>query len=522
MQRKFNTICLAAALALCFAAAGCGDSGSGTTAYNFTSSQSSSGGSDSSGSEDESGSETGGGGSVLDLSDAHYISFNSNTEDTDAAVTIDGEAVPEYDYTWKVDLTTLHTDVDDSPAEYFEGTEPGDDDVYIAHDVVYLPDSLKDQFTTTVKDDDETEIACYYDNDVIASLVDDLLDNDNYSLTSATKFIFATLPNTAAKSTMLHSEEEAYNNPVLHINSPGTYVLSGNWNGQLWIDGNGDDADEENVVNIVLNGANVTCSVAPSIVFHDVYECGPDDNEDYDVDISGAGARVYIVDGTTNTFTGSNVYRMLKVLPKYKASADSPTTVIDGTDVSQQKKRWKMDGAFYSFASMLIDGTALSGSDVEGSGVLNIVSTTYEGLNSELHLTINGGIVNISTPDDGINVNEDGVSVFTLNNGSLNITSTGGDGIDSNGWIVINDGDGTISSGGGADHGLDADNGVYILGGSLNADSAENLQVNNGSGTIGETTDGPGGGDTPGGDAPDGDAPSGDAPGNGEAPPDKP
>ena len=52
----------------------------------------------------------------------------------------------------------------------------------------------------------------------------------------------------------------------------------------------------------------------------------------------------------------------------------------------------------------------------EGSGVLNITST-FEGLDTELHLTVNGGNINIFSQDDGINVNEDGVSVLTVNGG---------------------------------------------------------------------------------------------------------
>lgn len=423
---------------------------------------------------------------MVDLADAHYVVFNTaGTEDTSAAVTIDGEQVPEYSYTWKVDLTSIHNDVPDSPAEYYEGTAPNGEDIYIAHDIYYLPDTLKDKFTTTVRNDDITEIACYYNNEVIAPLVSDLLASSKYSLTSATNFIFATLPNTTFKDTMLHSEEEAFSNPVLHINRPGTFVLSGTWNGQIWIDGNGDDSDPSNTVNIVLNGADVACSVAPAIIFHDVYECGPNSNTSYNVDISGAGAKVYIADGTTNTFTGSNVYRILKVLPKNKANSANPTTIINGINVNQQKKRLKIDGAFYSYASMLIDGTATDGSDVKGTGVLNIKSSSYEGLDVEMHLAINGGIVNIATPDDGINVNEDNVSVFMLNNGSLNICSNNGDGIDSNGWLVINNGSGTITSGGPPDHGLDSQKGTYILGGSINADTAEHLQANQGTGKIG-------------------------------------
>ncbi|MCR4784295.1 MAG: carbohydrate-binding domain-containing protein [bacterium] len=488
-----------------------GDNGGNNGGYN---------GGDNGGSNDGSNGRdtTGGGGLVVDLSGAHYLVLKA-----DGSATLDGETVAVYgDYIWHADPGAVHAvgDIVDgqavtavvknSPAEYYTGTAPsGKEAVYIARDVVYLPNTLN--FTGTAKNDMDTEQACYYDDEVIASYIDAILKDSDYSVTRAANFIFATLPSTQAKSTMLHSASEAKNNPVLHINEPGTYVISGTWEGQIWIDGNADDEDSGNRVKIILNGVDVTCTVAPALVFHDVYECGPDDNTTYDVDLSNAGAQVYIADDTTNNFTGANVYRMLRVQPKYDNDDDSPTTVIDGSDVSQQKKRWKMDGAFYSFVSMTIDGTTLDGSEPAGNGVLNVTSSSYEGLNAELHLAINGGVINVNAPDDGINVNEDGYSVFTLNNASLNVTSAGGDGIDSNGWTIINSGAGYVQSGGGADHGLDADNGVYIFGGSLSADSAENLKINEGSGTIGSVTDGPGG-EQPGGGQSGTDQPGGNMP----------
>lgn len=46
---------------------------------------------------------------------------------------LDGEAVPEYDYTWHADPGTAHDEVKNAPAEYYTGTEPsGEDAVYIA------------------------------------------------------------------------------------------------------------------------------------------------------------------------------------------------------------------------------------------------------------------------------------------------------------------------------------------------------------------------------------------------------
>jgi len=129
------------------------------------------------------------------------------------------------------------------------------------------------------------------------------------------------------------------------------------------------------------------------------------------------------------------------------------------------KKLHKYDGAFYSKKTMNINGGD------KGTGILNIKAEN-EGLDSERHLTINGGIINITSGNDGINTNEDNVSVTTMNGGTLNIVcdgSTGeGDGIDSNGWLVINGGTITAqacSSSG--DAGIDSDKGIYINGGKV-------------------------------------------------------
>lgn len=253
-----------------------------------------------------------------------------------------------------------------------------------------------------------------------------------------------------------HSQEEADAHTVVHITEPGTYSLSGTLSaGQIAID-LGEDADEDPnaVVNLILDNADITCSVAPAVIFYSVYECGSDDEETAtkDVDTSAAGANVYLADDSVNHIEGSYVARIYK---EYTLSED-------GTEVVENKKLHKYDGAFYSKMSMNIDGD---------TGVLNIKAEN-EGLDSELHLTLNGGVINITAGNDGINTNEDNVSVTTINGGELNIVvdgSTGeGDGIDSNGWIVINGG--TITSYAcsfSMDAGIDSDMGIYINGGEV-------------------------------------------------------
>ena len=260
-----------------------------------------------------------------------------------------------------------------------------------------------------------------------------------------------------------HSAEEAAAHTVVHITQPGTYSVSGTLSkGQIAVD-LGEDAEEDPnaVVTLVLNGVDLTCTVAPAVMFYNVYECGSTDTETAtkDVDTSAAGANVIIADGTANTVTGSHVARIYK--------PDSVELNEDGTEVLDAKKLHKYDAAFYSRMSMNVNGGA------QGSGVLDIVADN-EGLDSELHLTINGGDINIVSGNDGINTNEDGVSVTTVNGGNLNILVTGetgeGDGIDSNGWLVINGGTVTAEAYGySMDSGIDSDMGIHINGGSVMA-----------------------------------------------------
>ena len=385
----------------------------------------------------------------LDTSSQVRITLNS-----DGSAYMDGSAIQSYNYVW-------HADPDHRDEYYTLGSSTAEltedyvasaitEDIYIARDIRYMSDTLS--FTGTAKNDDETEYAAYYSDAVAAEVAAEL--GSGYE----GPYIFATLPmstggmpggqggmtppnmrgavsnsDIAAFSAMTHSASEAYNNPVLHINKSGVYRLSGTWHGQIWLDP-GEDAE----IAVILDGVTVSCDVAPAIVFHDVYECGPDDEETVSENwrtlgtttvAEKAGAIVVIADGSTNTFKGTNVYRMLKAQKK----KDSVTT-IDGTDVSQQKKRYKMDAAFYSFVSMVIGAE----SDT-ATGVLNITSD-YEGLDTEMHLTIDSGNIYITADEDGINVNEDYISVFTMNGGKLTIVAKNGDGIDSNGYVVINGG----------------------------------------------------------------------------------
>ena len=179
----------------------------------------------------------------------------------------------------------------------------------------------------------------------------------------------------------------------------------------------------------------------------------------------------------------------------------------------------KNDGAFYSYVSLLIDGN---------TGIMNINAPTYEGLDSELHLTINGGYINIVSNDDGINVNEDEVSVFTMNNGRLSIFAgqgAEGDVIDSNGFITVNGGTILGASPSVADNILDSDCGTDISEGAIVIDNTSSIQggMPGGPGEAmpeGQPDKMPEGGNMQGGQG--GTPPEGMPKGQGGTPPEKP
>ncbi|MBR3973857.1 MAG: carbohydrate-binding domain-containing protein [Oscillospiraceae bacterium] len=241
----------------------------------------------------------------------------------------------------------------------------------------------------------------------------------------------------------MHSADEAAAHTVVNITAPGAYRVTGKLSaGQIRID-LGEDAydDEKAVVELILDNADITCTVAPAILFQNVYECDGDwdaDTATSQVDTSAAGANL-ILEGE-NTVHGSYVAKIFK-------------------DKDGEKKLWKQDGAIYSYMSL----------NVFGPGSLDLTAEN-EGLDTELHLTVNGGDITIRSDNDGINTNEDGVSVTTINAGSLHIIAglgAEGDGIDSNGYLVINGGHVVSSANPASDAGLDSDLGSYINGGTV-------------------------------------------------------
>ena len=242
-----------------------------------------------------------------------------------------------------------------------------------------------------------------------------------------------------------HSAEEAAAHTVVNITAPGAYRVTGKLSaGQIRIDLGEDACEDPNaVVELILDHADITCTVAPAILFLNVYECDgawSTETAKAQVDTANAGANLILADGSSNVVKGSYVARIYK-------------------DKEGEKKLWKQDGALYSYMSM----------NVYGPGSLTLTAEN-EGLDTELHLTIHGGDITILSDNDGINTNEDGVSVATVNGGTLHIVAglgAEGDGIDSNGYLVINGGTVISTAKPASDAGLDSNLGSFINGGTV-------------------------------------------------------
>lgn len=255
-----------------------------------------------------------------------------------------------------------------------------------------------------------------------------------------------------------HSQIEADAHTVVHITRPGTYELSGTMSaGQIFVD-LGEDAksDPQAAVTLILNGVDITCTVAPAIIFQNVYECAAEQKEETEtakIDTGKAGANIYLLDETENHLYGSYVAKIF----------ESAELNEEGTEVEESKKLYKFDGALYSRMTMNIFGSE--------NGILKI-DAEKEGICSEKHLTVYGGTIEISSGNDGINVNENDDSVFTMNGGNIKVVVNGkngeGDGIDSNGALVINGGNlESYACGFHTDSGLDSEYGVSINGGTV-------------------------------------------------------
>lgn len=151
------------------------------------------------------------------------------------------------------------------------------------------------------------------------------------------------------------------------------------------------------------------------------------------LDFDNAGVKIVIADGSKNTISGA-----------YTSSKE---------------------GAIYSAVTILFTGENTS------DGELDIIGTN-EGIEVAKHICINGGVIRIAAHNDGISAGTDKISLVYVKGGKVLVNSglgNEGDGLDSNGYVIVEGGEVISSAKPQADSGLDSNNGCYTDGGKIYA-----------------------------------------------------
>ena len=329
----------------------------------------------------------------------------------------------------------------------------------------------------------------------------------------------AVATNTSAKTTASYSEEDlntsysdsdikielssgnakitgegaSYTDGNIVITKAGTYVFSGEFNGQIIT-----EVGDEDLVHIVFNGVNITNTTSSVINA-----------------ATGRKIVLTLVDGTTNTITDGTTYNYaegedepdatlfvkqdltingngtLNISSNYATALKAKDNLIilgGKLNIESVGKAIKgTDSVTIENADITInvedDGITTDGALVINSGTIKM-EKVGEGLEA-VTIDINGGTINIVASDDGINARgliDDSATdeekeaygeenqadtYFRITAGTVNVTA-GGDGIDSNGQVYIEGGTLNVSGpASGPDVALDYNGKATITGGTF-------------------------------------------------------
>jgi hypothetical protein len=279
-----------------------------------------------------------------------------------------------------------------------------------------------------------------YLSDSNITVDDDSISNDS----SEAVYLTENMDNGGNSEDAIEANIEITN--IININSSGTYEFTGKLSdGQISINSNKVSGD----VTIILNNVDITCKNAPAIFVYNV-----------ETNSSTCNITIKTAKGSTNTISGGKIKQSVE---GWTDQSEILYYIDKGyDDDNKYYERYKYDGAISSDISLTF----------EGEGDLTVNALSKEGIETKRDITINSGNYVINSLDDGINACTNNESIITINGGTIlvNVESSAeeGDGIDSNGYIYINDG--TIyafASETSQDNGLDSDSGTYINGGTV-------------------------------------------------------
>ena len=202
------------------------------------------------------------------------------------------------------------------------------------------------------------------------------------------------------------------------IGSAGTYHVHGTLtDGQIIV-----DTDDANIVRLVFNGVNITCSTGSPVYIKNATK-----------------AMIVMADNTENQLTDGTTYAV--------NSENEPDAAIFS----------KSYLSFFGNGSLIVKGNyedGIAGKDglVIKSGSLNITSAD-DGIRGRDYIIVRSGNITINAGGDGLTTtNEEDATMgyITIDNATAVINTPKGDGIDAVTDINISDGTFTFTSGGGS------------------------------------------------------------------------
>ena len=278
-------------------------------------------------------------------------------------------------------------------------------------------------------------------------------------------------------------EEKVFTIIAFNVNTTGDIEFSGNINTAMILVNTNNIKDD---INIILNNLNLDTNSkkVPAIYV-------------YNKDVNYADHKVTIKtkEGSKNYIEGGKFKKVSLVakedIENHKESASDWYSYYKGY-INYYGIYTKAEIENVLFAKVQADqedlmdkdpmysykGTGAISSDIdlyfEGEGYLKVTSKNKEGIESKGNLTFSGstGDYEIYAEDDCLNTTTAaGKNTLTIDVNSLTaIVSSDadeGDAIDSNGSLIINNGNIIAISRPGADSGLDSNNGTYINGGTV-------------------------------------------------------
>ena len=226
------------------------------------------------------------------------------------------------------------------------------------------------------------------------------------------------------------------------INAAGVYVVSGTLDdGQIAVNTN-----DEEVVRLILKGAAITCSTSAPIYI-----------------MQAEKTIITLAEGTENSVTDGSSYIL------EDAESDEPNAAIFSKD----------DLTFNGQGSLSVQANYNNG--IASKDELKIidgnisVTAVNDGIKGRDDIAVKGGTITINAGGDGMQSNNDEDTekgFVVIDGGTINITA-GLDGIQAETDLAVNDGEITITTGGGASQATTTQNGGAPQGMQSDADNSD-------------------------------------------------